>query len=117
VSIEFVSSYYWEGFLWGLWHLPLFAYAFPHKIEAHDSFLIQFSGYCFGLAFLSVVMTWIYNSTEGNLWYMLIFHSSLNASVFYFGMEKLDILFVYISIVCLPLLIVMCKIENQKIKD
>lgn len=67
------------GLIWGLWHLPLtIAYG-------SLSFI-----YYFNFIAYSILMTWIFNNTKGNMLLMLLFHASLNISMTYldFGQPK-----------------------------
>lgn len=58
------------GLAWGLWHLPLvIAYGDP------------FAPYLAGIMAHTVLMTWVFNSGDGNLFSMLLFHASLNLSL------------------------------------
>lgn len=58
------------GIVWGSWHLPLvFAYGDP------------FAPYLAGIVAYTVLMTWVFNSCDGNLFSMLVFHASLNLSL------------------------------------
>ncbi|MHB1018505.1 MAG: CPBP family glutamic-type intramembrane protease [Coriobacteriia bacterium] len=58
------------GMAWGLWHLPLIiAYGDP------------FGPYLTGIIAYTVLMTWVFNSGDGNMFSMLLFHASLNLSL------------------------------------
>lgn len=57
------------GLLWGLWHLPL--------VVAYDD---AFGPYLAGILGHTILMTWLSNSTEGDLVTMLLFHAGLNVS-------------------------------------
>lgn len=58
------------GLAWGLWHLPLvIAYGDP------------FGPYLTGIMAYTVLMTWVFNSGDGNMFSMLLFHASLNLSL------------------------------------
>jgi len=73
------------GFLWGLWHLPLF---FFHGLsQSYMSFWI-FLGWTCSLA---VLMTWLHNNNGGNILVALLFHTmgNLSTSIFpFFNAEK-----------------------------
>jgi uncharacterized protein len=61
------------GFLHGLWHLPLWLRGdVDHRLSAYPAFLIQ------ALA-LSVIYTWLYNSSKGSLLLVVLFHTATNA--------------------------------------
>ena len=61
------------GTLHGLWHLPLWLRGEPdHPLSVYPAFLIQ------ALA-LSVIYTWLYNSTKGSLLLVVLFHTATNA--------------------------------------
>jgi membrane protease YdiL (CAAX protease family) len=61
------------GTLHGLWHLPLWLRGEPdHPLSLYPAFLIQ------ALA-LSVIYTWLYNSSKGSLLLVVLFHTATNA--------------------------------------
>ncbi|MBN1222601.1 MAG: CPBP family intramembrane metalloprotease [Candidatus Aminicenantes bacterium] len=73
------------GFLWGLWHLPLFF--FRGLSQSYMSFWI-FLGWTCSLA---VLMTWFHNNNKGNILVALLFHTmgNLSGSIFpYFNAVK-----------------------------
>lgn len=53
--------------IWTLWHLPMFYF----HAEGYDNYL-QF---LFGTICLSLVVTWLYNRTKGNLFIVILFHA------------------------------------------
>ncbi len=63
------------GFVWALWHLPLF-YVPGETIYYRNPFL----GFAVSITLLSVLMTWVYNNTGGSLLSALLFHASFNWS-------------------------------------
>ncbi|MBU4030760.1 CPBP family intramembrane metalloprotease [Patescibacteria group bacterium] len=69
------------GLLWGIWHLPLvIAYG-----ESLPLYLLSIIG-------CTILMTWVYNSTEGSLLMMLLFHASLNVSLNILAISREDLL-------------------------
>ncbi len=63
------------GFLWGIWHLPLFW--IPGNFHQHiplGLFILQ------DIA-LAVVLTWIYNHTRGSLLLIHLFHAASNTTL------------------------------------
>ncbi len=58
------------GLVWGVWHLPL-------VIAYGDPFL----PYLAGIIAHSILMTWMFNNSGGNLSVMLVAHASLNLSL------------------------------------
>jgi hypothetical protein len=61
------------GLIWAVWHLPLF-YIPSATIYYQNPFL----GFVVSITLLSVLMTWVYNSTNGSLLPMLLMHTSWN---------------------------------------
>lgn len=58
------------GLVWGSWHLPLvLAYG-----EQPAPYMVQ-------IVALTVLLTWVYNNTNGSMLLALIFHASMNASL------------------------------------
>ena len=68
------------GCIWGLWHLPIYMAINPFGDETFKFFIFIFIG-CFPL---SIIQTWIYNSTKGSLLFCILFHDSVNVGVTYF---------------------------------
>src|SRR5215203_922219 len=58
--------------LWGLWHLPLWLQGGPvHTPTVYAAFVVS--------AFaLSVILTWVYNSTGGSLLLVVLLHATVN---------------------------------------
>jgi membrane protease YdiL (CAAX protease family) len=61
------------GLGWGLWHLPLF------WINGSLQADIPVIWFIVSILAESVLYTWIYTSTGGNLFLMVLFHTSINA--------------------------------------
>ena len=68
------------GIVWGLWHLPIYLAINPYGDKTIDFFLFMFIG-CFAL---SIISTWLYNSTKGSLLICILFHNAINTSAAYF---------------------------------
>lgn len=68
------------GFVWGLWHLPIYLAIDPYGDKTIPFFLIMFVG-CFAL---SIISTWLFNSTRGSLLTCILFHNAINTSAAYF---------------------------------
>jgi uncharacterized protein len=62
------------GFLWGLWHLPLFFY--PQAAQSGLSFPLFLAG----TLSTSILFTWIFNGTGRSLLLVSVLHSSFNAN-------------------------------------
>ncbi|MFC5366321.1 CPBP family intramembrane glutamic endopeptidase [Salinirubrum litoreum] len=58
------------GLVWAVWHLPLFY--IPSETIYYDS---PFLGFAVSITLLSVLMTWVYNSTDGSLLPVLLMHT------------------------------------------
>lgn len=63
------------GMLWALWHLPLF------YMEGVAQSLLPFWAFAIQVTAASVLMTWLYNNTDGNLLIALLFHTMINLSI------------------------------------
>lgn len=61
------------GVIWGLWHLPLF---FQNREEAYYNQPVF--GLLISTTLLSVLHTWIYNSTKRSLFAAMLMHTSWN---------------------------------------
>jgi membrane protease YdiL (CAAX protease family) len=67
------------GFVWGLWHLPIILAANPYGDRSMYYFLIIFTG-CFAL---SILQTWLFNSTK-SLLICILLHDAVNSGAAYF---------------------------------
>lgn len=63
------------GVLWLFWHLPVFAYQFQ------EFNLFQLFGFAIGLLSGAVLLTWLYNSSLGNILVVSLWHGTYNAAV------------------------------------
>jgi membrane protease YdiL (CAAX protease family) len=61
------------GVVWAVWHLPAFLFDVP-------GYTGSFVGYALLVVGLSVVFTWLYNSTEGSVLLAMLFHGGINAA-------------------------------------
>ena len=55
--------------IWAIWHLPLMGSEFP--VAVIPAFLISLMGG-------AIVQTWVYNSTNGSVLLMMLFHTTIN---------------------------------------
>jgi hypothetical protein len=59
---------------WGLWHLPTFF--------ENESFLamgpVEIAGWCAGLWMGAIFLTWLYNSSQGSLIVIVVWHGLFN---------------------------------------
>ena len=62
------------GILWACWHLPLFFY--------RDTYIqmgiFGFPMFALSLLCAAMIFTWLYNSTNGSVWIVIIFHAVFN---------------------------------------
>ena len=63
------------GFIWWLWHIPLFFVGYYGETPVW-LFLIQMVVY-------AILFTWIYNNTNGSVFATMIFHAMANLTVVY----------------------------------
>jgi membrane protease YdiL (CAAX protease family) len=68
------------GFFWWLWHLP--AVFIPGRFMTND--LLVFAALLVEIALTSILFTWIYNNTRGSVLATMLFHASMNWSIWLF---------------------------------
>ncbi len=96
IKINALSASVLVGFVWALWHLPLFFMVGTSQHETH----VPFIGFLCGLIALSILFTWLHNNTAGSIWAAIFFHwlytysaqvvsSSVQRSLFYNWLEYL----------------------------
>ena len=109
------------GFVWGLWHLPIYLAINPYGDKTIIFFIMMFIG-CFAL---SIIATYLYNSTKGSLLICILFHNAINTSAAYFygniKGEELRPLLIWILLLIVSAAIIFLKTkgsinENEKPK-
>jgi uncharacterized protein len=65
------------GFFWWLWHLP--AVFIPGRFMTNSPVL--FAGLAVVIMLTSILFTWIYNNTYGSVLATMLFHASMNWSI------------------------------------
>lgn len=73
------------GFIWGIWHLPLFF--IPEQGFYYDR---PIWGLILSTILISILFTWIYNNTNRNMLLMLIFHAMWNFSHYWLPTIQAD---------------------------
>lgn len=72
------------GLVWGAWHAPI--YFIPgtgqYEMAVQGQFLYSFLFFLVWVLALSILLTWIYNNTRGNLLAVLLFHAGVNTAGF-----------------------------------
>src|SRR5215204_2289100 len=63
------------GPIWGLWHLPLWLTGAPGRTP------ILYAAFVVSTSSLSVILTWVYNSTGGSLLMVVLLHATFNLPV------------------------------------
>lgn len=109
------------GFVWGLWHLPIYLAINPYGDKTIIYWLMMFIG-CFAL---SIIATYLYNSTKSSLLICILFHNAINTSAAYFygniKGEELRPLLIWILLLIVSAAIIFLKTkgslnENEKPK-
>jgi membrane protease YdiL (CAAX protease family) len=59
------------GILWVGWHLPMFFYRDTYMKMG----IMAFPMLALSLLFAAMIFTWLYNSTGGSLWIVIVFHA------------------------------------------
>lgn len=100
------------GFIWGLWHLPIYLAINPYGDKTIIFFLMMFIG-CFAL---SVIATYLFNSTKGSLLICILFHNAINTSaVYFFGNingDELRPLLIWILLLIVSAVIIIIKTKG-----
>jgi membrane protease YdiL (CAAX protease family) len=63
------------GPIWALWHLPLWLTGEPGRTPA------LYAGFVVSVIALSVILTWVYNSTGGSLLLVVLLHATYNLPI------------------------------------
>jgi uncharacterized protein len=62
------------GILWACWHLPMFFYRATYLQMG----IMGFPMLALSLIFAAMIFTWLYNSTNGSVWIVIVFHAVFN---------------------------------------
>lgn len=62
------------GILWACWHLPMFFYRDTYMQMG----IVGFPMLALSLLFAAMIFTWLYNSTGGSVWIVIVFHAIFN---------------------------------------
>jgi membrane protease YdiL (CAAX protease family) len=68
------------GFLWSSWHLPMFFT--PGSPQYTETFWFSYIQYVGVTIFISIIMTMLYNKTNGSVLVCMLLHASLNIAAF-----------------------------------
>ena len=97
------------GFIWAIWHLPLFI--FLPKATANIPlfyYIILFS--CFGVLF-----SWLFNKTSRSILISILFHGGINFTIGLIGSELLSDENILISFLAFVLILtILVSIKNKK---
>jgi hypothetical protein len=99
---------YDEGFIWALWHVPLYFIEGTYQAEEVGWFTQRFWIFMVGIIFQAVLYTWIFNNTGRSTLSAILFHFSGNAFGEAFALSddaELYSLFVTMAAVALVVLI------------
>jgi membrane protease YdiL (CAAX protease family) len=103
--------------VWSLWHIPHFIVQDSQMLSIHDSFLI-FIG---ETIFASIIYAWLYNSSNGNLIVVTLFHAATNALgsilivITGYSVPAIYILLLNGLIACIILLVFRSKFFEEKV--
>jgi membrane protease YdiL (CAAX protease family) len=65
-----IKSTLFLGIIWGLWHIPLYIFAFPNP----ELMIAQF----IGVIALRVLLVWLYSNTGNSVFIVILFHAMYN---------------------------------------
>ncbi len=105
------------GFVWMLWHLPLF---FMKGTFQHDQlgFLTpNFWMFCLGTIFTSILFTWVYNNTNRSTLAAILFHFMINFSGEIFQMNELARTFQLVLTIALSLIVVIIWGPSRLVRE
>ena len=71
------------GFIWSLWHLPLFFLegTIQQNLASSYSFIVAFGGYIFYTLMMTTQISILYIHTKGNVFGIILFHAVANTSL------------------------------------
>ncbi len=69
------------GFIWFCWHIPLFWAPFGTLVSGEPLTFLTLLTYLVMLICLSVIITWLVNTSKGSVLIAILFHLSINAGI------------------------------------
>ena len=69
------------GFIWFIWHIPLWWAPFGTLVSGEPISLISVFTYFIMLICLSIIITWLVINSKGSVLIALLFHLSINAGI------------------------------------
>jgi membrane protease YdiL (CAAX protease family) len=101
------------GFVWGLWHLPIYLAINPYGDKTIIYWLMMF----FACVVISIIATYLYNSTKGSILICILFHNTINTSAAYFygnlkGAELRELL-IWILLLIVSAVIILIKTKGS----
>lgn len=95
------------GVIWGFWHVPLY-------IAQNISFLFMGTILFPMVILMSILFTWLYNNTDGNIFGTILFHTMLNFSGLIFPILQTNLGYYYFVGILLIITIVVVAIFGFK---
>jgi membrane protease YdiL (CAAX protease family) len=71
------------GIVWAFWHVPYFVYEYPFPWRFVALFIPEVISF-------AIIFTWVYNTTHGNLFAVILLHGAINARQFLFDWQMPD---------------------------
>ncbi|HAU30860.1 MAG: Uncharacterized protein XD78_0680 [Desulfotomaculum sp. 46_296] len=97
------------GFIWGVWHLPLFFMSMQAMYYQRPIWGLMIS-----TILLSILFTWLYNNTRKSILAVLIFHTMFNLSHYVFPALETELGSLYAIILPLIVVIIVVTIWGPK---
>lgn len=93
------------GLIWACWHLPMFFISGSSQYT--DSFFYAFPKYVLIVTFWSIIISMLYNRTNGSVLVCMIFHACLNIAAFTIHMpsEANLMSYLYIPVVLMSIIL------------
>jgi len=81
------------GVIWALWHLPMYFIpgVIQYEISQKIGFLPIFAMYSIFIIASSIVLSWIFFTSNKNLWLPVLLHGSVNTFAWLFAYDDLEL--------------------------
>jgi len=111
----FVTSALILGIVWSAWHLPLFGFSagYHHSGASLLAFLGDFLMFALNVAVASIILSYLWNNTGGNLLLCCLLHAVNNSVAGLFGPYQNDIASLVVS-AGLVIIVIVSQKRNQQ---
>jgi len=96
------------GVIWGIWHLP-------DRLSSQDFSCSYFVLFVIWTIALSILFTWLYNNTKGNLRISIIFHAAINTTLSCMPIDRIEFFTLTVALMWVVAIIVVITFGPERL--